>query len=87
MYSSEPCQLTPFSYAILLYGMLCWHPFGYKILFDGSDMDHADSEIQTVELSANFIIKILTAFASIFQTTYVSHMIGRPKKQSLAYER
>ncbi len=67
--------------------MLCWHPFGYKILFDGSDMDHADREIQTIELSANVIINSLTAFASIFQTKYVSHMLVRPSKKSLAYER
>ncbi len=67
--------------------MLCWHPFACKILFDGSDMDRADSEIQTIELSANVIINSLTAFASIVQTKYVSHMLGRPSKQSLAYER
>jgi hypothetical protein len=50
-------------------------------------MDRADSEIQTIELSANVIINSLTAFASIVQTKYVSHMLGRPSKQSLAYER
>jgi hypothetical protein len=56
-----------------------------KILFDGSDMDHADREIQTIEQSANVIINSLTAFVSIVQTKYVSHMLG--SKQSLAYER
>jgi hypothetical protein len=67
--------------------MLCWHPFGCKILFDVPDMDHADREIQTIELSANVIINSLPAFASIFQTKYVSHRLGRPSKQSLTFER
>ncbi len=48
-------------------------------------MDHADREIQTIEQSANVIINSLTAFVSIVQTKYVSHMLG--SKQSLAYER
>jgi hypothetical protein len=67
--------------------MLCWHPFACKILFDGLDMDHADREIQTIELSANVIINSLTAFASIFQTKYVSPMLVRPSKMSLTYDR
>jgi hypothetical protein len=66
--------------------MLCWHPLACKILFDVPDMDRADREIQTIELSANVIINSLTAFVSIFQTKYVSPMLGRPSKQSLAYE-